>query len=215
MPDSAAAPAALRLGASPTLAHHVLPRLLADFGQRYPAVAVALHPANSAQVARALLRGELDLGFVEGPERLPGLHYQRLLFDELVAVRGATPSGPPPGPLPLAEALAYTWVLREPGSGTLAAVAAALQLHGVALVDLPHVCHFEDNEAVKTRLQAEPGTLGFLSRRALVAELLGGQLEEVPIQGLYLARELMAAWRTAEGLLPVAQQFMHECGVTF
>jgi DNA-binding transcriptional LysR family regulator len=74
MPDSAATPAALRLGASPTLAHYVLPRLLADFRQRHPAVAVALHPANSAQVARALLRGELDLGFVEGPERLPGLH---------------------------------------------------------------------------------------------------------------------------------------------
>ena len=215
MSNSAATPATLRLGASPTLAHYVLPRLLADFRQRHPAVAVALHPANSAQVARALLRGELDLGFVEGPERLPGLHYQRLLFDELVAVRGATRGGPPPGPLPLAETLAYTWVLREPGSGTLAAVAAALQPHGVALAGLPHVCHFEDNEAVKTRLRAESGTLGFLSRRALVADLSSGQLEEVPIQGLYLARELMAAWPTAEGLPPVAQQFMHECGVTF
>jgi DNA-binding transcriptional LysR family regulator len=213
MPDSAAAPAALRLGASPTLAHHVLTRLLADFGRRHPAVAVVLHPANSAQVARALLRGELDVGFVEGPERLPGLHYQRLLFDELVAVRGATPGGPPPTPLPLAEALACTWLLREPGSGTLAAVAAALLPHGVALADLPQACYLADNEAVKTRLRAGPGTLGFLSRRALVAELLGRQLEEVPIQGLYLARELMAAWRTIEELSPVVQQFMHECGV--
>jgi DNA-binding transcriptional LysR family regulator len=104
-------------------------------------------------------------------------------------------------------------VLREPGSGTLAAVGEALQTHGIALADLPHACHFENNEAVKTQLRTVPGTLGFLSRRALVAELLGEQLEEVPIRGLHLARQLMAAWRTGEALSAVAQQFIHACGV--
>ena len=56
----------LHIGASATLARYVLPRLLADFRARHPAVAVALHPANSAQVAQALLRGELALGLKFG-----------------------------------------------------------------------------------------------------------------------------------------------------
>jgi DNA-binding transcriptional LysR family regulator len=204
----------LHIGASATLARYVLPRLLADFRARHPAVAVALHPANSAQVAQALLRGELALGFVEGPERLPGLRYERLLFDELVAVRGATPAGPPAAPLALPEALGHPWALREPGSGTLAVVEAALLTHGVRLADLPAPRYFTGNEALKAHLLATPGALGFLSRRALMAELVSGQLEEIPIRGLYLARTLAAAWRTGEVLLLAAQQFIRLCDLS-
>lgn len=54
---------------------------------------------NTGRIGEALLRGELDLGFVEGRTKSRDLHYE-LLPDELVAVRRATPAGPPPTPCP-------------------------------------------------------------------------------------------------------------------
>ncbi|WP_246601623.1 LysR substrate-binding domain-containing protein [Hymenobacter profundi] len=206
-----AAAVALRLGASTTLAHHVLPPLLAEFQRRWPAVALRVQPANSALVAAALVRGALDLGFVEGTARAPGLHYERLLFDELVAVRGATAAGPPVASLPLAEALAHPLVLREAGSGTLDVLEAALQAHGIALASLPALTYCADTEAIKGLLLAKSGTLGFISRRALVTELVSGQLEEVPIRGLLLARELLAVWRSEPALPEAARQFLALC----
>ncbi|MBC8083325.1 MAG: LysR family transcriptional regulator, partial [Hymenobacter sp.] len=85
----------LRLGASTTLAQYVLPPLLPGFQRRYPQVALTLLNGNSEQIADAILRGQLDLGFVEGRSKSRDLHYEPLLADELVAVRRATPAGPP------------------------------------------------------------------------------------------------------------------------
>ena len=129
-------------------------------------------------------------------------------------MRGATPAGPPAAPLALPEALGHPWALREPGSGTLAVVEAALLTHGVRLADLPAPRYFTGNEALKAHLLATPGALGFLSRRALMAELVSGQLEEIPIRGLYLARTLAAAWRTGEVLPLAAQQFIRLCDLS-
>ena len=207
-----AAPTSLRLGASATLARYVLPRLLAAFQRQEPAVAVTLLPLNSEQVAAALHQSELDLGFVEGTTRLPHLQYERLLYDEIIAVRRAAPGAPPPAPLTLAEALTHPLVLSEPGSGMLDVVETTLRAHGVLLAELPTPPrHFVAHEAIKACLYATPGTLSFITRRGVAAELLGGQLEEVPIRGLFLARQLLAAWRADEPLLPAAQQLLDFC----
>ncbi|MEJ7658153.1 MAG: LysR family transcriptional regulator [Hymenobacter sp.] len=85
----------LRLGASTTLSQYVLPAWLPAFQARYPRVQLSLLSGNSERIAEALLRGELDLGFVEGRSRSRDLHYELLLPDELVAVRRAAPAGPP------------------------------------------------------------------------------------------------------------------------
>lgn len=170
-----------------------------------------MQPANSALVAASLTRGHLDLGFVEGTTRQPGLHYERLLFDELVAVRGATPAGPPAAQLPLPEALAHQLVLHEAGSGTLEVLEAVLQAHGIALASLPAPIYCANTEAIKGRLQVTANMPGFISRRALVAELVSGQLEEAPIQGLQLARKLLAVWRDAAALPEAARQFLAFC----
>lgn len=127
---------ALRLGASATLAGYVLPQLLTQFGHQFPEIAITLLPLNSVDVAAALLRHELDLGFVESTARLPTLRYERLLYDEIIAVRVAGAASLA-APLTLADALAHPLVLSEPGSGMLDVVETTLRHHGVLLADLP------------------------------------------------------------------------------
>ena len=205
-PDEAAG--RLRLGASTTLAQYVLPPLLPAFQRRYPRAQLTLLNANSEHIAEALLRGEVDLGFVEGRSKSRDLHYELLLPDELVAVRCATPAGPPTAPVPLAAALAHPLVLRERGSGTLEVLEFALRERGTKLSDLAVAFYFDNTEAIKAYLEAAPEALGFVSRRALARELAAGQLEIVPIAGLHLSRQFEAVWVQGQPLTRSAQRFL-------
>ncbi len=65
----------LRLGASSTPGLYLIPEVLARFRKRYPAVQTTLAISNSADIARRVLAGEFDLGFVGGggrPARIAG-----------------------------------------------------------------------------------------------------------------------------------------------
>ena len=205
-PDEAAG--RLRLGASTTLAQYVLPGLLPAFQARHPKVQLSLLNANSEHIAEALLRGELDLGFVEGRSKSRDLHYELLLPDELVAVRRATPAGSPKQPLPLAEALACPLVLRERGSGTLEVLEFALRAFKIKLSELRVAFYFDNTEAIKAYLEASPTALGFVSRRALVRELAAGVLEIVPVADLHLPRQFEAVWVQGQPLSRLAQRFL-------
>ncbi|HET9504940.1 MULTISPECIES: LysR substrate-binding domain-containing protein [Hymenobacter] len=197
----------LRLGASTTLSQYVLPGWLPAFQARYPQVQLTLFNANSERIADALLRGELDLGFVEGRTKSRDLHYELLLPDELVAVRRATPAGSPTKPLPLAEALASPLVLRERGSGTLEVLEMALRERKIKLSDLQVAIYLDSTEAIKSYLEAAPTALGFVSRQALTRELAAGLLEVVPIAGLALPRQFEAVWVQGQPLPRPAQRF--------
>ncbi|MBJ6108784.1 LysR family transcriptional regulator [Hymenobacter sp. BT523] len=205
-PDEAAG--RLRLGASTTLSQYVLPGLLPAFQARHPKVRLTLLNANSERIAEALLRNELDLGFVEGRTKSRDLHYELLLPDELVAVRRAASAGPPAAPVPLAEALAHPLVLRERGSGTLEVLEFALRELKIKLSSLPVAFYFDNTEAIKAYLEAAPEALGFVSRRALTRELAAGLLEVVPIAGLQLARQFEAVWVQGQPLARAAQRFL-------
>jgi DNA-binding transcriptional LysR family regulator len=198
----------LRLGASTTLSQYVLPAWLPGFQARYPQVQLTLLNVNSERIAEALLRGDLDLGFVEGRTKSRDLHYELILPDELVPVRRATPAGPPPTPLALAEALASPLVLRERGSGTLEVLEMALREARIKLGDLHVAFYLDSTEAIKSYLAAAPGALGFVSRRALARELAAGVLEIVPIEGLRLPRQFEAVWVQGQPLARPAQRFL-------
>lgn len=198
----------LRLGASTTLSQYVLPGLLPGFQARYPQVQLSFTSANSERIADALLRGELDLGFVEGRTKSRDLHYELLLPDELVAVRRATPTGPPTTALQLTEALAHPLVLRERGSGTLEVLEMALRERKIKFSELAVACYLDNTEAIKGYLEADPAALGFVSRRALARELAAGLLEIVPIVDLHLPRQFEAVWMQGQPLARPAQQFL-------
>ncbi len=205
-PDEAAG--RLRLGASTTLSQYVLPAWLPAFQARHPRVHLSLLNVNSERIAEALLRGELDLGFVEGRSRSRDLHYELLMPDELVAVRRAAPAGPPTQSLPLAEALARPLVLRERGSGTLEVLEFALRERKIKLGDLTVASYLDSTEAIKGYLEAAPEALGFVSRQALKRELAAGLLEVVPIAGLALRRQFEAVWVQGQPLPRAAQRFL-------
>ena len=79
----------LNLHASQTIAGYWLPPLMHRFRAVWPQVTLSLVIGNSAQVARAVLEGDADLGFVEGDVDDALLARIAVATDRLVLVVGA------------------------------------------------------------------------------------------------------------------------------
>ncbi len=85
-----AASSVLRIGAIDSAAAGLLPALLFDFRTNHPEIETHLVEHKSAQLIPLLISGRLDLGFVRPPVRDPGLAFEFLLHETLVA---ALPAG--------------------------------------------------------------------------------------------------------------------------
>jgi DNA-binding transcriptional LysR family regulator len=167
----------LALVASQTIAGYWLPERLARFHQRYPGIALDVAIANTEGAARAVLSGQAELGFVEGPLDDPALAQWPIGTDRMHLV------GPPmAGPTPevtnswLSQT---TWIMREPGSGTRATFEAALRDRGIDPQALTIALTLPSNEAVLSAVRAGAGH-AVLSRLVLAPALQSGTLTPIP-----------------------------------
>ena len=117
----------IEIYASQTIATYWLPPRLMAFHQAYPKIDLRLTVGNTAAVARGVLDGTAEIGFIEGHVDEAGLAVKRIADDELVIV---VPRGHPlagaRGITPQMLAGEVSWVMREEGSGTRAMFEAAL-----------------------------------------------------------------------------------------
>lgn len=179
---------ALRIGASMTIAHHVLPRLLSSFladrPRSAPAWRSAVTVANTSRVCDAVARFELDIGLIEGPCHDPALRIQPWLKDELAIVTAPVHAGEGRR-MSLADLRDAVWLLRESGSGTREATDALL---------LPHLRSYRrsielgSNEAIQHGAAAGLG-LACLSRWVVQAMVDTHQLREVQTTLPRMARQ--------------------------
>ncbi len=165
----------LSLQASQTIASYWLPRRLVRFQRDFPQVALAVRIGNTAEVARAVAEGAVELGLVEGAVDDPHLASETVAHDRLVLVVAPGHQWADRVPLTPEQLLASGWVLREPGSGTRSVFETALALHGIALADLSPVLELPSNEAVRAAVEAGAGATA-ISERVVAAALGAGSL---------------------------------------
>jgi DNA-binding transcriptional LysR family regulator len=63
-----------------------LPKFLAEFGRRYPDVAVAIEQRTAREQLELLTRREVDIAFPLLPSPRPDLQYEELMYDSFVAL---------------------------------------------------------------------------------------------------------------------------------
>ncbi len=185
----------LRLAASLTVAEHLLPQWLVSFGQSVEhAPKVSFTATNSEHACELVRSGDVELGFVEGPQVAPGVRSRVVAHDTLVLVV------PPAHPWARrrtavsADELAHTpLVTRESGSGTRLFLDTMLAgaLHPDAVRAQP-VLELSTTAAVRSAViaGAGPAVVSDLS----VRDDLGRRLIAVPVSGLDLRRALRAVW---------------------
>ena len=164
----------LIVGASTTIANHVLASALASFAADRLAADLRLVVGNTREIRDRLLDVALDLAYVEGPTSHPELVATPWREDRLVVF--AAPDHPLAGAGRLgADALDHQWVLREEGSGTREVFVRAL---GDDVDRLQCVLEVGSSEAVARAVEAGGG-LGVLSRLAVARDLDAGRLVEL------------------------------------
>ncbi len=194
-----------RLGASLTVAEYLVPAWLRRLAAALPEVGVSLEMGNSANVGEMLARGQVDLGFIEGP-RFPGELLSRdICADRLVIVVGESHPWARRRRALTAEELASTpVVLRERGSGTRDTLTSALAKLGLEVRPLMEL---GSTTAIKAAAIAGTGP-AVLSALAVEAELRSGQLLAVPCPELSLERTIRAVWASARALSPPARRLI-------
>lgn len=177
----------LRLGASTTVALYILPPVLSAFRKQNPDVPISLLNRNSENIRTALLNNEIDLGIIEGKDKMSKVSSQLFLTDEVVPVcaHGSYLAKQPNYSIEAIKRIPLA--LRELGSGTLAAVKQALKKNGIELTDLQICLRLGGTEALKNFILADD-CLGFLPMKSIAKELKNGELVRLFIDGLTIIR---------------------------
>jgi DNA-binding transcriptional LysR family regulator len=164
--------------ASQTIATYWLPKRIVRFHDAHPQIEVKLVIGNTAQVAKAVRDGEVELGFIEGAVNEPTLERRGVDFDRMVIV--AAPDHPWASGEPIADKDLWRgpWVLREPGSGTRSEFEHALEELGTPADVLNVALEMPTNETVVGAVSAG-GLVTAISELVVAPLLANGTLKRV------------------------------------
>ena len=170
----------LSVQASQTIASYWLPPLLIQFKQKYPSIDIHLGIGNTEQVARSVLNGLVDIGFVEGGIEDSSLDIRKIAQDNIVAVVASNHPWAKKRRINPKDLLSGRWVLRESGSGTRAAFFAMLNENNIDSKALDIEFTLPSNEAVRSAVLAGPYA-SVLSELVVMSYLSAGLLSKVNI----------------------------------
>lgn len=200
----------LDIGASMTIATHVLPDALVRFGQRYPAVRIEVAAGFSNHIVEQVLKGTLEAGFVGYCAPDPRLTIRPFMTDRLaLVVSPRHPWAARRSPVKLAELVAQPFLLSSQGSGTWRRVETLLERKGITLTS---TLKLGTTEAVKQAVAAGLG-VSMVSRHVLTRELAGGLITAVPLAGGEPARDLYLVRHKDRSLSAAGQAFLELMGV--
>ncbi|WP_066776857.1 LysR substrate-binding domain-containing protein [Croceicoccus mobilis] len=142
----------LSIVASQTIAGYWLPPIIARFRARFPGITVELSIGNSREAAAKVRDGVAELGFIEGLIEDPAVARWQVDEDQLALIGTDLPERLDDETLPK-----LPWLVREQGSGTRAAFAAAMEARGLDIDAFDLRLTLPSNEALLTAAAAGAG----------------------------------------------------------
>jgi DNA-binding transcriptional LysR family regulator len=196
----------LLVGGSTIPGEYVLPALIGRFKEKYPEILVTLLVGDSQNVVDWVAAGRVEIGVVGA--RLPQRHveYRDLMPDEEMVV---VPAGHPwqgKKQVTLVELAAEPFLMRERGSGTRAALEAALDGAGIEVSPFRVVGEMGSTQAIKQAIKAGVG-ISVLSRRAVEEEVRHGVLFCLRVKDLKITRSFYVATHRERSRSPLAEAF--------
>jgi DNA-binding transcriptional LysR family regulator len=194
----------IRIGASTTPGMYLIPRTIAHFKRRYPKIEVQLAVKDTRQIEEAVIRNEVDFGFVGGHLTGDEVDVLPWMTDRIILI---APLGHRLGgkrfvkPQDLGN---ERFIFREQGSATRAVVAGHLRKYRIEVED---VMEMANPESVKKAVQNGLG-IAFISAFAVEAELKVKTLVAVKLHDLEIRRELKIVHRKDKHLSRAAHAFI-------
>jgi DNA-binding transcriptional LysR family regulator len=175
------------LGASTTLAHYVLPRILALFKKTYPSTDIHFLHGNSEFIEQQVISQKLDIAIVEGISHHPQISYEPFIKDEIVLVMRTGSKSLPKNEIKPEQLLSIPLVLREQGSGTLDVMYKALSKANIHQKELNVQIHLDSTESIKQYI-LHSDCAAFLSIHSIAKELQQNQFSIIDIKGIEISR---------------------------
>jgi DNA-binding transcriptional LysR family regulator len=187
-------------------ADYFVPRLLALFRREHPQVEMRLRVAsNREQIAELLRQGEVELAIMGRPARDGATRAEPFALNPHVLVTAVDHPFTRMELVP-AQALAReAFILREPGSGTRAALDEYLHAHHLAVTE---VMQMASNEAIKQAVMAGMG-ISLLSLHTIGLELSQGLIAAPEVEGLPVIRRWHVVHKAGKVLSPAAEAFRY------
>ena len=175
----------LKVGASTTVGIYVMPTALGAFKKLHPQLDVSLEIGGRFAIQEKVLRNELDLAVVGPALKDPDLVVEPFINDELVVI--APREHPLAGrrSLTLKDLKEESFLMREEGSDTRAAVEKVARRANVRLrVEM----ELGSNGAIKHAVESGLG-IAILSRYAVGLEETAGKLALLDVEGFPVHRQ--------------------------
>lgn len=178
-----------------------LPRIIADFGARYPRLHIEVAVVSSAEVVERLVeeRAEIGFGFVTAPHRLIDVALRR---DVRIgaAMRPDHPLAGDPGPLTLADCLGHPIAVATPEISIRKVIEPFLQQSAQALPPLVEV----DSIRMLVELALSGRYVSIMTPIGAQNEIGGGALVFRPLQEAGLPENRFGVMTRSGGALHLA-----------
>lgn len=184
-------------------AKYFAPRLLAEFGRRYPEIEVRLVVANRAEIVQHLAVNDVDLAIMGTPPQ------QFECEAQLIAPHPLSWLCAPDHPLarsrsvPPQRLISERLIIREPGSGTRTSMDRFLRAQRLRM---QRSLEMSSNETIKQAVMAGMG-VALLSEHTAGLELQTGRLVRLRVAGTPLLRQWYVVHRSDKALLPATLEF--------
>lgn len=186
----------LRLGCSTTLGKYILPRLIARLHERHPHVQVVCSVTNRSHALNMLLGGEAQIAITSLCEPYKDIEYRPFLVDPVVLIVPAShPWAAGSRVIQPAALTQATFIMREEGAGTQAALKQGLAWHGLSVDDLPTVMVLGNSEAIRMSVQEGLGA-AFVSGMVASEGCRSGGTVPIRVEGMELNQTLYLARHT-------------------
>jgi len=184
-------------------ANYFTPKLLAGFCREYPDIQISLSVANRAGLLSALENNTTDMVIMGQPPANMPLAAETFMENPLVVV--APPKHKLVGKknISISEMAQESFIVREIGSGTRAAVERFLATHDL---ERPQGLEMNSSEAIKQAVQAGLG-LGVVSMHTLEMELALNRLVVLNVQDFPIMRHWLLVYRKDRHFSPVSKAF--------
>ncbi|MDN5298509.1 MAG: LysR family transcriptional regulator, transcriptional activator of the cysJI operon [Clostridiales bacterium] len=199
--------AAIRIGASVTIATCVLPSLIVAFKSTYPNIKLSITEDNTANVEYLLLNDQLDIGLIEGEIMAADLIEVPFMSDQLIFVSAPEHPFANKRELPPEQLADENFILREIGSGTRKkfedTMLAAKQQWSTSWT-----CNNADT--IKNAVALNLG-LTVISERAVSDFIEAGKLAAFTVQGIRFERTFRIAYHKHKYLTKSLKYFEDFC----
>ena len=202
----------LIIGASQTTGTYLLPRMIGQFRQRYPEVAVQLHVHSTRRTAWAVANGQIDLAIIGGeipPELQESLEAVSYAEDELALIM------PVFHPLATSDVIARSdlyklkFITLDSQSTTRKAIDQVLTRGGIETRRLKIEMELNSIEAIKNAVQSGLG-VAFSSTSAIEKELQMGVIHRARIESVEVKRTLSVIFNPNRYRSKAAEAFTRE-----